>query len=351
MTRSTARPRAPAPSGFADPPISDPNARRRPQADLPCEPAVVTRATRPHAATRRPQLSAARDALIATLCVIGGGFLFVQYDSAERISSALLRWEHLELDDLLLTAGLAVLATTWFAIRRWRDAQRELRAREHSEAEKTRYLNRLEDLSSELLASEQRERDRLAELLHDDVGQTLYACRLQLERVRARTGDPDTQRILDEARELTARAMRCTRELTVDLSPPVLHDLGLFAALEALLRSNQERFGLPAELIGGEAWERIPASWHPAVFHSVRELLANAAKHAAASAITVSAVAAADGCIHVAVCDDGCGLQAPRGFGLIAIERRMAWLGAVVQLESSPGQGTRATLQLPAAAR
>jgi signal transduction histidine kinase len=301
---------------------------------------------------RRPR-SAARDALLASLCVIGGGCLLIQYDSAERISSALLRWEHFELDDLLLTAGLAVLALTWFAVRRWRDAQHELQAREQSEAEKTRYLARLEDLSSELLASEQRERDRLAELLHDEVGQTLYASRLQLERVRARlaSDDVDTRRILDEARELTAHAMRCTRELTVDLSPPVLHDLGLFAALESLLRNSRERFDLRAKLLGGEAWERIPPSWQAAVFHSVRELLANAAKHAQAETITITALSEADGCIRVSVCDDGRGLQGARGFGLIAIERRMAWLGAALHLDFRPGAGTRATLQLPAPPR
>jgi signal transduction histidine kinase len=278
--------------------------------------------------------------------------LFVRLDTAERVSSALSKWERIELDDLLLSSFLAVAVMTWFAMRRWRDASHELRARQASERTNARYVQRLEELSTQLLETEQHERARLSELLHDDVGQTLYACRLQLERARQHVDDGAALRLLTEAHDLAGAAMARTRELTVDLSPPILHDLGVAEALAWLLRRTQERFGLSAHFIPGDDWQRIPPAWEAAVFHSVSELIANAAKHAAATRVEVSAADGGDGRLRVSVHDDGCGFVtahvAAKGFGLFSIERRMAWFGAELQVESAPGAGTRATLHLPA---
>src|SRR5262245_34177590 len=108
-----------------------------------------------------------RDACAAVILVALGGLFFVAFDSAERVTHWLLSWERLEFDDLLLTSFLALSATGWFAWRRWRDAARALAAQRASEQEKARYVARLEELSAQLLETEQRERARIAELLHD----------------------------------------------------------------------------------------------------------------------------------------------------------------------------------------
>jgi signal transduction histidine kinase len=238
----------------------------------------------------------------------------------------------------------------WFALRRLQDSTRQLRALQRSEAEKARYVDRLEELSAQLLQTEQRERARLAEVLHDSVGQTLYACRLQLDRVGGRIADAETQRLLGEARELASAAMAHTRDLTTDLSPPILHDLGLTEAVEWLLQRLNERFEMGARLLPGEGWERIPQRWHAPVFLSVQELLVNAGKHAAATRVEVSAQAGRDGQVRVRVLDDGRGFAggaSTAGFGLLSIERRMVGMGAELQIESSPRVGTAATLLLP----
>jgi signal transduction histidine kinase len=310
----------------------------------------ATRATtlQPSAAPR----SAVRDAIYAALFVLAGGACLVALDTAERVSHAMLAFEWLQLDDLLLTSGLAVLATTWFAWRRWHDAARELRARQASEAERALSMQRLEQLSGQLLETEQRERERLAALLHDEVGQTLYACRLQLERLGQHLHDPTAPTLVEEARQLTELALNCTRELTADLSPPILHDLGLVEALEWLLRRNQQRFGLQAQLVPSAHWSSVPRAWHAAVFHSVSELLSNAIKHAHARHVEVAAAISGDGALHIEVRDDGVGFapaQGPErsgGFGLFSIERRLAQLGGALQL--APGRpGTVARLRLP----
>lgn len=296
---------------------------------------------------------AARDGLLAILVVSFGAVCFVQYDTAERITNALRPLEHFEIDDLILGSGLAVLAAGWFAWRRWRDAMRELAAREASERDKARYVEQLERLSAQLIETESGERARIAGLLHDEIGQTLYACRLQLESAQAHASEPERSRQLQAALALASAAMERTRDLTVDLCPPVLRDLGLGEALEWLATRTRERWQLAAKVVPGGEWDRVPVAWREPVFQSVNELLANAAKHARATEVEVSAAASGDGRLRVCVRDNGCGLPQDarnrQGFGLFSIERRMAWLGGQLSVESATGAGTCAVLELPPA--
>lgn len=294
---------------------------------------------------------ALHDALWALASVIIAGVLFVQHDAAEQISPRLVRWERIQLDDLLLTAAVAVIAACWFALRRWRETLRELHAREQTEREKARYVERLEQLSSQVLETEQSERARLADLLHDDVGQTLFACRLQLERAQARVRDPELEQLIDEAHALASAAMTSTRELTMQISPAILRDLGLAEALDWLLARTEQRFGLQARVEPSPAWQRVSEPMIEPVFHSVAELLTNAAKHARARHVEVAAAVSGERTLVVSVRDDGCGFVPQRershGFGLLSVERRMACLGAMLRIRSSPADGTRAELILP----
>jgi signal transduction histidine kinase len=299
---------------------------------------------------RRSVTAALRDLLLAGALVVTGSALCVRFDVAERLSLRLLRWEYLQLDDLLLGAGLALAATGWFAVRRWREALSSLAARRQSEREKAEYVAKLEQLSAQLLLAEQTERTRIAELLHDEVGQTLYACRLQLERASARVADAEVRELLGEARALADDAMEHTRELTAQVSPPILQDLGLAEALEWLLTRTGQRFGITTQLVPGAAWQQIHPRAHDPIFQSVRELLTNAVKHAHASHLTVSALQCAEDRVDITVQDDGRGFVPSRigaGFGLLSIERRMACLGAQLCIESTNERGTSASLRLP----
>jgi len=295
---------------------------------------------------------ATRDAWFAGIVVLCGGLLCVGTDRAEHITATMLRWEWLQLDDLLLTSFIAISALTWFATRRWNDAHRALALQLASEREKAKYVAKLEELSAQLLQTEQAERARIGELLHDDVGQTLYACRLQLERALCRAHDPTLRALVTEAHTLAGDAMSSTRELTTRISPPVLHDLGLAEAVEWLLARTEERFGVQTRFESAGLWNAIPNSWHEPVFHSVSELITNAIKHAQATCIGVSAQER-DGGIELRVQDDGRGF-APvrgetRGFGLFSIEQRMSRIGAQLRIESANQRGTCAVLQLKAA--
>jgi signal transduction histidine kinase len=214
------------------------------------------------------------DALLAAVLVLIGGIAFVKLDSAERITSTLMHFERFDLDDLLLTGCLAIATLSWFAWRRWNDALRELDARRASERQNAIYVQKLEQLSSQLLQSEQDARARISELLHDEIGQTLYAGRLQLERIEPRLADPDCRVLLAGARQLVGDALTRTRDLTLELNPPVLDDLGLHAALQWLGGRTYERWALNVRVIGAELWDDVPRAWHGAIFQSVRELQA-----------------------------------------------------------------------------
>jgi signal transduction histidine kinase len=139
----------------------------------------------------------------------------------------------------------------------------------------------------------------------------------------------------------------------VQLSPPALHDLGLAEAIETLLARLQQRYGLGMRFDPGPAWESIPRRWYGPVFHSVSELVLNAAKHAGASSVALSAKLSEDGRhVRVIVADDGAGFDArarSTGFGLFSIERRMACMNGELEIESTPALGTTAMLRLSCA--
>lgn len=296
---------------------------------------------------------AARDALLAALIVFCGGLMCVHWDTAEHLTAGVLRWEWLQLDDLLLTSAIAICAVTWFAMRRWSEARRALALHVASEQENAKYVAKLEELSAQLLQTEQAERARIGELLHDDVGQTLYACRLQLERALARASDAGLRNLVAEAHSLAGDAMSSTRELTTRINPPVLQDLGLPEAIEWLLARTQQRFGVQTSFVSEGPWRDIADTWREPVFHSVSELITNAVKHANAKTIRVSA-SSNQNTIDISVDDDGRGFAPEtiqtRGFGLFSIEQRMARIGARLHIESVTHHGTRASLQLRAAA-
>jgi len=173
---------------------------------------------------------------------------------------------------------------------------------------------------------------------------------LKLELLAGGLGDPASRRLLDEASALTAAAMTHARDLSMELSPPALHDLGIADAIETLLSRLERRYTVPMRFAPNVAWQRIPREFVGPVFHSVKELVVNAAKHASASAVSLSAELEDDERVKVIVRDDGSGFAVrsskQRGFGLFSVERRMACMHGRLEIESAPGKGTTAILHL-----
>jgi len=211
------------------------------------------------------------------------------------------------------------------------------------------------ELAAELTRIEHRERRRLTQVLHDGVQPLLVAARMHVGALRQRLADPADRRPLDQVFGLLAESLEATRSVAMELSPPVLHDGGLAPALDWLAHRMGDHHGLAVAVQADAAAE--PASEHVRIllFEATRELLLNVVKHAGADAANVR-MRRTNGVVEILVHDDGRGFtmadgsspDTPTGTGLINIRNRLELVGGRLQVDTAPGEGTRARLQAPA---
>lgn len=234
---------------------------------------------------------------------------------------------------------------------------RDVRARRRAEQEIAAYQQRLQSLAAELALAEERERRRLAVELHDTVSQQLAMAKVRLGQARQKAVLAPVAEAIEAARNLVDEALKQTRSLTFELSPPVLYELGFVAAVEWLAERVQKRGG-PVVLVTCAADcrdTRLPEPLAILLFQAVRELLNNVVKHAAARNVDV--IIAPEGRNYtVVVRDDGRGFDPSdarsssgddTGFGLFSLRTRLGHLGGQFHVESAPGQGTRVALSVP----
>jgi len=210
------------------------------------------------------------------------------------------------------------------------------------------YQERLRALTSDLAVAEERERRRIAEDLHDRVGHALALARNLLDPVR--TSSPAIERVAS----LIDGTIADTRTLLFDLSPPMLHQLGLVPALTWLAETVGRNAGFYADvtLIGPPP--ELAESSRILLFRAAQELLHNVQKHASAQSVRV-VCSNAEGVFSVDVEDDGIGFPTTKtledplslGFGLLSIRERLAYLGGDITIEPARGRGTRVRMVVP----
>ncbi|HVP90587.1 MAG TPA: sensor histidine kinase [Terriglobales bacterium] len=231
----------------------------------------------------------------------------------------------------------------------------EIAERRTAEEELGRSQARLRRLTSELALAEERERRAIASDLHDHIGQALAVIKSRLWQLQGNAVFSGMEQDLEETLTLLDQTIQSTRTLTFEISPPVLYDLGLEAALEWLCRQFQKKHGLPAEMTSEGAAPPLPQDVQVTVFRSVQELLLNAAKHADAKSVRVH-LAQREGRLEVEVEDDGRGFDASREesspadlekFGLSSIRERLKAQGGALDIKSSPGRGASIALFIP----
>jgi signal transduction histidine kinase len=234
-------------------------------------------------------------------------------------------------------------------------AQREITERKRAEARLLTYQQRLRSLASQLSLTEERERRRMATVLHDRVGQTLAICKIKLGALRQLASSTELAEPLDEVDKYLKEIIRATRALTLDISSPILYQLGLEAALEWLTEQTWERDGIPSEFRDDRRPKPLDDDVRVLLFQAVRELLVNVAKHAQAHSVKV-AIQREDSNVQIIVEDDGVGFTTfpigshwseIKGFGLFSIRERLDYLGGQLQIKSERGNGTRVTLVAP----
>ena len=233
-----------------------------------------------------------------------------------------------------------------------RRAERELQAALEDSAARA---NQLRALASELNRSEQRERTRLAKLLHDHLQQLMVAAKLRAE-ILARSRDKTTRKVAAEIEQLLEASVSASRSLTAELSPPILHDGQLPACLEWLARWAGERHGLKVDLAIEGQLQPLPEDVKALLFESARELLFNIVKHAHVDSASIRVDQDAGEEIRIVVSDSGAGFDPTAlkmagdsggGFGLFSIRERLELLGGRMDIDSAPGGGSRFILTAP----
>ncbi|MFA4970694.1 MAG: PAS domain S-box protein, partial [Sulfuritalea sp.] len=189
--------------------------------------------------------------------------------------------------------------------------------------ERTKQLRRL---SAQLTMTEERERRMLAEDLHDNLGQLLAVIKIKLTTLTA--GSPPSA--VNEVVALVDQAERSARSITMELSPPILHRLGLMPALEWLGDEIERVYGIAVRIHGDPCDRPLGQEIQAVLYRSVRELLINVAKHAGVNDASVSCLCS-ESQLVLAVDDDGCGfdpadhrgaMSGQRSFGLSSIYER-----------------------------
>jgi signal transduction histidine kinase len=216
-------------------------------------------------------------------------------------------------------------------------------------AARTAELHALAAHLSEVL---EQERARIARDIHDELGQTLSAMRLEVEHAaREHATTAGGRAALERITHLLAETIGTSRRILAELRPRVLDDFGLVAGLEWLVEQFRARYDVRCQLAIGPDVD-ADAARSTALFRIVQECLTNVAKHAAARRVDVS-IALEATTLRLLVSDDGKGMEVPaggaRGMGLLGIRERALQFGGVVDVRSSPGQGTSIHVEIPTA--
>ena len=226
------------------------------------------------------------------------------------------------------------------AQRRLEEQQRELRA-----------------LATELTLTEDRARRKIAADLHDGLAQSLVGLQMHIAAIRSAAEQgrplPDISALELTISESTAQV----RALMTDLTPPGLHDQGIVAGLRWLADEFASRQRIRVDFADDGAPKPLAESTAVLVFQAARQLLQNVARHAQATVVTIRTLIA-DGRLELVVTDAGVGfnvsdltfLPSQRGgFGLYSIRERLTIIGGTLEIESSPGRGTRVRITAPLA--
>ncbi|GBD02534.1 Oxygen sensor histidine kinase NreB [bacterium HR18] len=232
---------------------------------------------------------------------------------------------------------------------------RSLAAQAAAALQNARLVSQLRDLSRRLLLAHEEERRRIARELHDEVGALLTSVQLCLGMAQAATPPEATTLAenLREARQLIDRLSQEIRQLTLQLRPPLLDELGLAGALRAYAErfERQTRIAVRLALALPERTS-LPELIELTAYRFVQEALTNVARHARVDQVDVKA-SLTENHLHLVVQDQGIGFDpetvtaSGRSMGLVAMRERIELLGGRLEIESHPQQGTRLEAYLP----
>ncbi len=281
--------------------------------------------------------------------VIGAGTEF-----SERLMTGAQRFEQLQLDELPLALVAFSLGLAWFAWRRWCEMLRELRKRRDIEVALEAKQIELRNLSRRVTESQESERRAIAHELHDELGQTLNAIKIESVCIRNASGDDDSTihaAALSIIR-LTDHVYSVVRDMTGRLRPVALDELGLAEALEHDLAEWRQRLpGIEFYFRADTLPEKLGEPCAIALYRVAQEGMTNVVRHAEARKVSLALTFHREpAVVSLSLRDDGRGVELRTmrsGLGLLGMRERIEALGGAFQVESGPARGFRIEASVP----
>jgi PAS domain S-box-containing protein len=234
---------------------------------------------------------------------------------------------------------------------------RDITKRKQADGKLKASRRRLQALSRRLVEVQETERRRLARELHDEIGQALTVIEMNVQALLASPGTDALAPRLKQSLEVVERVQEQVHDLSLNLRPSMLDDLGLEPALRWCTERQAALAGLQAEVRADPLEQRLDPMIETECFRVAQEALTNVVKHARARTVTVELTKNdEDGQLHLSVRDDGVGFdvanlreQAVRGasLGLLSMEERATLAGGGLECDSIPGQGTEVHAWFP----
>ncbi len=231
----------------------------------------------------------------------------------------------------------------------------EINERKHIEKQLLHSQKLLRHMTSELSISEEKERRRIATELHGSIGQNLSLAIIKCQELKSKISSEDSLTVIEYICDMLEQSLENTRLLALEISPPVLYEIGLEAAVSWLLEQFKDKHGLQYIFEDDKKQKSLDDNIRVLLFQAVRELLMNIIKHAGTDKAAVS-MKKEKKVIKIVVEDSGRGFDSDNftfkanksgGYGLFSINERLRYLGGSMHIKSRQGKGTRITLEVP----
>jgi two-component system, NarL family, sensor histidine kinase UhpB len=209
--------------------------------------------------------------------------------------------------------------------------------------------------ASQIINAQEQERKRIARELHDETSQVLTSLLISLAILEESITTQEARDRIADTRKLAHQTLRAIRNLSIDLRPSALDDLGLLPALRWYVKEYQQKCSIEVEFAAQGFKQRLPAEMETALYRIVQESLTNTARHSNAHKVLITMKEDADA-VYVTIIDDGNGfdigtlLKTPdqeRGLGLAGMNERAVLLDGSLTIHSHPGQGTTIRVRIP----
>lgn len=232
---------------------------------------------------------------------------------------------------------------------------RNITERKQAEAKGKEYSRKLQVLSRRLVEAQETERRNIARELHDEIGQALTVIQLNLQAMSPAPGAKALAPRVTESLKVVERVLEQVQDISLDLRPSILDDLGLEPALRWYTDRQAALVELKVQFHADRLEQRLDPIIETECFRVAQEALTNVVRHAQARAVTVE-LRKEEGRLHLRVRDDGIGFEvavvrekAMRGasLGLLSMEERAALAGGGLDFTSNPGQGTEVHAWFP----